>query len=410
MGRPTKIGLAVRVKETAKSGVVSYPRYEVTFKNGKPYRCRRTADSPEIPIPGDGSFYITHPKDAQGARVTPVGAGLDEAVVKYRQFEATAERAKRGLTLLDDFVKHTPNAPANRSLIATAIEKYLAKVETSGKSTGTHRAYKGALDDFVKSCDKTFIDELTEDDMVGYLAWMKKNVKRRSVGQQNITFRKRLGFVNTFLSVHGKKNLWSSKEWPKFVRKAPDRYTSDQISAILGAALPEEKIRLLFFFYSGCRDMEVATAEFSDINPKSNIFTIQAKPHLKWKPKTDTERSQVLPKAFVKELMERKATRKKGNNLIFPNTVGNVDNNMIEFLQKAAKRAGITERVTLHKIRRTAISHAIDKFGVRKAMAFAGHTDIATTNKYSAPDDMTSPAVRNQVEESFEELVAGGKK
>jgi integrase len=203
--------------------------------------------------------------------------------------------------------------------------------------------------------------------------------------------------------------MWASKEWPKVVKVAPDRYDREQIDAILKAALPEEKIRLLFFFYSGCRDMEVATAEYGDVDAKTNVFTIRAKPHLKWKPKTGEERSQVLPKAFVKELLARKAVCKNGNNLIFPNSVGNVDHNLIEFLQKAAKRAGITERVTQHKIRRTAISHAIDKFGVRKAMAFAGHSNIATTNKYAAPDDMTSPGVRKQVEESFEELVGSAK-
>lgn len=240
--------------------------------------------------------------------------------------------------------------------------------------------------------------------MVGYLAWMQDNVEKRSVGQANITFRKRLGFVNTFLAEYGKANLWDSKQWPKVVKKTPDRYDLETIKAILKAALPEERLRLLFFFYTGCRDMEVATAEYGDINSETCTFKIQAKPHLNWKPKTHEEREQVLPKDFVKELMVRKAGSK--NNLIFPCVrSGKVDNNLIEFLQKAAVRAGITERVTLHKIRRTAISHAIDKFGVRKAMAFAGHSSIATTNKYAAKDDMTSPGIRKEVEEAQAELV-----
>jgi integrase len=400
MARAKKVGFAVRVKET--NG--TYPRYEVTFKNGRPHRCRKTADAPEITIPADASFYATHPKDAKGNRATALGQGLDSAFAAFQKFEANFQRQKNGLALIEDFETNSPQAVEGRILIADAIAEYLLKIKTSDKTSATYSAYKLGLAGFKSSCTKAYIDELTEKDMVAYLAWMRDNVKKRKLGQANITFRKRLGFVNTFLGEYGKANLWDSKQWPKIVKKAPDKYDAETIAAILKAATPEEKLRLLFFFYSGCRDMEVATAEYSDVDKKTHIFKIQAKPHLNWKPKTSEERAQVLPAEFVRDLTARKA--KSENNLIFPcPRSGKVDNNLIEYLQKAALRAGITERVTLHKIRRTAISHAIKKFGVTNAMKFAGHSSIQTTNKYAAPDDLTNQKVRKQVEESMAELV-----
>ena len=39
------------------------------------------------------------------------------------------------------------------------------------------------------------------------------------------------------------------------------------------------------------------------------------------------------------------------------------------------------------------------------AMSFAGHSNIATTNKYAAREDMTNPKIRQEVEASFADLV-----
>lgn len=405
MGRNAKVAMAAAFR-TAEG---TYPRHEILFKNGRPWRCRLNADSPAIAIPESAAFYVTHAKGANLAkpatRATPLAGNLEDAFNSFRQFEANFQRRKQGLNLLEDFTTNKPTAaPGSRVSIADATTKYLLRKKTAGKSKATIDAYRLALDGFKSSCKWEYLDELTEDDLFAYLAWMQANVKRRSVGQRAITFRKRLGFVLTFLKEHGITGIWKAANTPKIVKKAPDKYDDETIAAILKTATPEERMRLLFFFYTGCRDMEVATAQYSDIDRRTGIFTVQAKPHLGWKPKTSEEREQVLPASFVKELMERKEHSK--NELIFPCVrSGKVDNNLIEFLQKAAKRAGITERVTLHKIRRTAISHAIKKFGVTNAMKFAGHSDIATTNKYAAADDMTSPKVRKAVEAAMAELV-----
>jgi hypothetical protein len=111
----------------------------------------------------------------------------------------------------------------------------------------------------------------------------------------------------------------------------------------------EERIRLTFFRFTACLDMEVAAAEYSDIDAKTCLFHVNAKPHLNWQPKRLVEREIVLPAEFVKCLLARRVA-KNSSRLLFPNAVGNVDHNLIGFLKSAAKRARIAEHETFHKI------------------------------------------------------------
>jgi integrase len=411
VGRNAKIAMAVSIK-TAPG---KYPRHEILFKNGKPRRCRLNAGAPEIDIPDDAAFYVTHPKGANPAkpetRATPLPGTLERALIGYRQFEADFQRRQQGLTLLTDFTTNKP-APASgsRTTIVASIEKYLRDKTIGGLRKTSIAAYRGGLEDFKKSCKKTFVDELTKDDLAEYLSWMRESLRRNSVGQQNITFRKRLGFVNAWTKEFTEDGLWSKKNRPKVNTVVPDSYDDETRRAILKAATAEERLRILFLFYSGGRDMEVATAEINDLDVRRGIFRIQAKPHIiirgeSWQPKTGGEREQALPREFIKELVERQKGRT--NPLLFPNSKGNVDHNLIEFLQKAARRAGveIKGRVTQHRIRRTAIGHVGAKFGLQRAMDFAGHSRATTTDKYIAKNSMTNPKIRPEVEEAMAELV-----
>ncbi|MGA9571919.1 MAG: site-specific integrase [Candidatus Acidiferrales bacterium] len=410
-GVAKKIGFAVAFKVADGS----YPRHAIVFKRNLPWRCKLNADAPEIAIPKDGAFYAVHAKGVNSqkpeTRATPLPGNLDAAFDAFRQFEADYQRKLAGVALATEFVANKPT-PNGRVTIADSIEKYLLKCKSAGLRRTTIAAYSGALEDFKSSTDKTYVDELEKEDITGvYCSWMRSNVRKNvgnKDGQRNITFNKRMGFVNTWTETFSDHGLLG-KDWKlPVVKKQPDKYDAETIQALLKTATPEESIRIRFYIYTGCRDMEVATAEYSDIDVKTCTFHVQAKPHIivhgeSWQPKTGEERFQVLPKEFVKELMERK--KHSDNNLIFPTRrSGKVDNDLIQFLKDAAARAGLKGRFTLHRIRRTAISHAIDKFGVRMAMSFAGHSNIQTTNKYAAREDMTHPKMRDEVEASMAEL------
>lgn len=408
-GTAKKIGLAVAFK--AADG--TYPRHTILFERGAPWRCQLNADAPKLAIPVNGAFYAIHAKGVNptnpNTRATPLRGNLDTAVLAFREFEADYHRRIAGSELLHDFTANKP-APSNRVTIAGSIENYLLKCKADGLRLTSIDAYRGALLGFKASCKKTYVDELTEEDlMVGYRLWMQKTVRtNKGEGQRNITFNKRTGMVNTWVKTFVKGGLLNEDWKLPVVRKQPDKYDAETMQAIWKAATEEESLLLRFYVYTGCRNREIATAEYSDIDAKARTFQVQAKPHIivrgeGWQPKTGEERTQVLPKKFVEELM----VRKKGSesNLIFPaRRSGKVDMDLIQYLKNAIDRAGLKGRFTLHKFRRTAISNAIDDFGVRRAMAFAGHSNIATTNKYAAREDMTDPKIRREVEASFAKL------
>jgi site-specific recombinase XerD len=373
VGRESKIAFAVSIRGTNERGKATYSLYKISFQAGRPHKCRRTASSQEIPIPANNTFYVKHTADKFGSRLTSLGRGLKQAFLRCRQFEASERRTKRGFTPLA-----SPGAgeSAKRVLIADAVAKYLRNIAERGLSAASCAARRNAYEDFKASCRKTFIDEIGRDDVVLYLSWMKQNLQQRRSGERHFTLRGRLALLNTFLGQYGKTKLLSRKEWPAAVKTAPTVYTKEQWTKIMDATLArtgdsdeliarkaEERILLAFFRYTACLDMEAATAEYSDIDAKGCLFHIKRKPHLNWQPKRLLERDIVLPVEFVKSLLARRNST-NSSGLLFPNAAGKIDHNLISFLKSAAKRARISEHVTLHKIRRTTAFDYAARFGI----------------------------------------------
>jgi len=412
--RAATIAFAVSVRETNERGKVRYPYYRISFKAGRPYKCRRTTASPEIPIPEKSTFYVIHPRDELGSRTTSLGRGLEKAFLRYRQFKANEQRKRRGLAPLEN---SGDGKSSKRVKIADAVANYLAELKETGWGTASRSARERALEDFKASCRKTFVDEIVREDIFLYLSWMKQNLRQSHFRRPNITAWGRLILLNTLLRQYGKARLLLRKEWPLTVKTKPTVYTKQKWAAIMDATIPqesdtdeliarkiEERIRLEFLRFTACLEIEAITAEYGDIDAERCLFQVRRKPHLNWQPKRLVERGIVLPADFVKRLL----ARRDANNctgLLFPNTVGTIDDNFIGFLRSAAKRAQIRERVTLHKIRRTTAIDYTSRFGVANCLRLLGCRSTAMTTRYVSTEDMTSPSRRAELEEFFSKLV-----
>ena len=91
-----------------------------------------------------------------------------------------------------------------------------------------------------------------------------------------------------------------------------------------------------------------------------------------------------------------------GSKLVFPSVVsGNPDTHLLKIVRRVAKRAGIEERISLHKFRRTFGSVVAKRFGLRQAMTWLGHSNISTTQKYVAADEMTDDYSKKAMNELF---------
>ena len=86
------------------------------------------------------------------------------------------------------------------------------------------------------------------------------------------------------------------------------------------------------------------------------------------------------------------------SDLIFPNGAGNPDNHLIRMSQRVAKRAGLEERITQHKFRRTFGTMVAKQFGIEQARIWLGHSDITTTQRYLAADEMVTEQSKKAVD------------
>jgi integrase len=171
---------------------------------------------------------------------------------------------------------------------------------------------------------------------------------------------------------------------------APDMYSLDEINKLLATATDDEKDLIQFFLRLGVRDEEAQYAEWSDIETRReggevvHEFHVREKPEYDWKPKDKEDRTIPMEDGLYKRLMERQ--KRVTGNLIFPNSVGKPDANLIRRLQEASKKAKLAKRPTLHKFRRTYASLMIGESDLQTVQALLGHSDIQTTALYLSPD------------------------
>ena len=119
-----------------------------------------------------------------------------------------------------------------------------------------------------------------------------------------------------------------------------------------------------------------------------------------WKPKDDESRSIDIP--LSAEFIDRLKARQKRHALakcalIFPSGACKPDNNLLRRVCKVAKRASITQPITLHKFRRTFGSYVSRAFGIEVARQCLGHSDIQTTQGYLAADSGDTQRLKDTI-------------
>jgi integrase len=345
-----------------------------------------------------------------------VGQDIVAAVARLRQEEAL---------LSGDVVPVQATIPGQRVKIASAVQEYKAEIKTLDKSPATILMYSNALDGFVSSCKKTFIDEIERKDILAYIQWMRDNLQERVPGGQNQTLRNRLTYLGVFLGKQGVKlmkernktstadsGLLFYDDRPKVTKKKPKKYDQQTIDQLVQVADIDQKDYLMFLLWSGFRDEEVQYLQYNDFDWRKNTVTVHAKPQYGWRPKDAEERTVVIPNEIAKLMKQRMqrpqqyvgGVRKPVNeDLVFPNSDGRPDSHLIYRLHAVAKKAGLDLKGQRagHMFRKTAGSRVAKKLGLRAAMDFLGHSDVQTTALYLAADDMGSKKSRQAFEEMF---------
>jgi len=345
-------------------------------------------------------FYCRYPDDGR-RRVEPLGKDPIAAYSQYLQIEQDFSRKQLGLLPVNK--PRVPKVSKSSRNIRNCAAEFKAEMVTRRLRPRTIESYSASIENFLASYLKGSIDEVDRKDILRFLDWMRQNLDKRKFGQQSNTYRNRLKDVTVFFNRFGVKMPLAKKEWPKATKRNPDKYRLETINRMLDVADEDEKDLIQFFLSTGFRDEEAAYCKYSDFNFHDGSINAHDKPEFDWSVKDHEQRSQdiVLRSKFLKRMRARRTRHKAADGLIFPNAAGKPNMHLIRIVQRVAKRAGITERIGLHKFRRSFGTMVAKHYGLQQARIWLGHSDISTTQKYLAAEELTTEQSRKAVNAMF---------
>jgi integrase len=349
---------------------------------------------------GDGIFYLSWYEGTKRRRESIPATTLKQAQKAQANKQADMdadERKKANGTYV------APEKPADRVLLKDAAAEYLADIKAH-KAAKTYNAYSKAVEYFLASCKKTFLDSVDRKDMLAYKTYLVDEAEQapRSVWNK---FAAVMSFLRT--SGRGGKVIGVVKgDWPEYdTDAAVDIYKDAELKKFYAACDEAQERWFKFFEFTGMREGEVQHCQWSWISLEDRTVTVQ--PDGKgWRPKKNKVRGIPMSTPLFELLTEwRKATKDSTCDLVFPTSGCDVKLDFLDCLKRIAKDAGLfcgkckgcveangkpkaapnCEKWYLHKFRSTFGTRVLRKTDVRTAMEWMGHTDMESTMRYLRP-------------------------
>jgi len=308
-----------------------------------------------------------------------------------------------------------PDPATTKRTIQGSIEKFLNQ-RRMNKASSTILHYAHALELFKRSARKSYLEEITRDDLMEFQAAMHKR------GLSNTTRANKLVIVLIWLKSEGIRGLLNKDDKP--VPDDPDRepYSSETLNAFFAECNEEEYDLFQFCMHTGMRDKEIRVAEWGDIKWADGVVVAFNKPEYDFHTKSRRRREIPIPDSLI-ELMRARKMRKPKSHLIFPSPPhpkcpdhrpgGGLNDKHLQMCKEVACRAGLNcgrcetslgpcaegpycHDFNLHKFRHTfATYHSRSGVDIRTLADWMGHKNIATTQKYLQP--ARGPEIRKKV-------------
>ena len=159
-----------------------------------------------------------------------------------------------------------------RKVIKDEVEAYLADLELTRRPDRTVQSKRKYLGDFIGLIGKEFADEYRREDVLKY-----KN-KLQDKGFEPKTIDTRMMAVVTFFNRWRKIKLGlDAKDWPETHDNDPEPYIDDEAAKLEAASAGEINLLIRTFRQTGCRDMELAHLNDTDLLDSKEIY-IREKP------------------------------------------------------------------------------------------------------------------------------------
>ena len=305
-------------------------------------------------------------------------------------------------------VAAAPAAPlTDRKVIATEAAAFTERTRNSKKHK-TYMSYKEAVEFFLATCKKKYLDELTRDDMITLKQVLRSKYASETVFPMWMK-------VNTFLNdCHIKKyvnpDTWiQRKDRPVNVsrRNAKNKkypvYTEEEFASMLAIADKTEYALLYFLVGSGFRIGEATVAQWGDIDWYAKVVTVREKPKFSFTPK-DYEQRTIELADIVLEVLKANRGDAPDPALLFPAPEGGINRHLedrviVPLIQRANAQGFKVKRPKkpAHALR-VLFACRLSRAGedIEQIRVDLGHSDITTTQIYLRAAERGSDSQRER--------------
>jgi site-specific recombinase XerD len=217
-------------------------------------------------------------------------------------------------------------------------------------------------------------DSVSEDDLKAYLAYLISDKKLSSSSVALV----RSALLFSYNQVLDKG--FSSIKTPKIQRNPPAVLSKEEVKSLIDACLNDKsRLLILLLYSSGLRVSECLKLRVEDLDFKGKACVVK-------QGKGKKDRVTVLSETFAEQLKVYLNKEKIEEGAIFMNKEGEIFSvrNAQKIVSGAAKRAGIKKEVTPHKLRHSFATHLLDAgVSIRVIQELLGHSNLQTTQIYT---------------------------
>ena len=215
-------------------------------------------------------------------------------------------------------------------------------------------------------------DEIEEDDIKSYFSHLKLN----NISNKTLSLKK--AALTFFFKEIMKKSIINFKT-PKLERKIPEVLNKEEVKILIESSKSLKSRLIIKLLYStGLRVSELCNLRLKDLSINNGEGWVR-------KGKGSKDRFFKIPDSILEDLEKYLLTLNENAEFLFPGKNKTLTpRNIQKIIETSSKRAGITKKVSPHKLRHSFATHLLDAgVDIRLIQELLGHADLSTTQIYT---------------------------
>jgi len=280
----------------------------------------------------------------------------------------------------------SPVSGASPPLSNVLVVRFQQEMTLRGYAANTVQSYTYCLRRYLRWLVPRHPRDADSPVIRGYLLELSEAGASRSLISQSVSA---LQFLYVKLYGHPRERFDVPR--PRKESKLPYVPTRDQVAAMVRATPnPKHQLYLLLLYGSGLRVSELVALTVGDVDLSRHLVRVRQS-------KGRKDRITLLSGRLVDALTPRVLGREQWMPLL-PTDRGDATSprSVQKVVSRAARRAGIQERVTPHSLRHAFATHLLEGgTDLRIIQGLLGHASIITTTRYTHMRDPHRMAVRS---------------